>query len=110
LSRVGPWPNARGRLARASPPSASVFFPRALFCVNLLLLLSHAQVYKPTSPGQRGRITTARDGLWKGKPFKALTKGLTKSGGRNNRGRITVFHRGGGHKRKYGSCVVSQER
>jgi large subunit ribosomal protein L2 len=58
-------------------------------------------VYKPTSPGQRGRITTARDGLWKGKPFKALTKGLTKSGGRNNRGRITVFHRGGGHKRKY---------
>jgi large subunit ribosomal protein L2 len=41
-------------------------------------------VYKPTSPGQRGRITTKRDNLWKGKPFKALTKGLTKSGGRNN--------------------------
>ena len=36
-----------------------------------------------------------------GKPFKALTKGLAKSGGRNNRGRITVWHRGGGHKRKY---------
>ena len=58
-------------------------------------------MYKPTSPGQRGRITTARDHLWKGKPFKALTKGLTKSGGRNNQGRITVWHRGGGHKRKY---------
>ena len=58
-------------------------------------------MYKPTSPGQRGRITTARDHLWKGKPFKALTKGLSKSGGRNNHGRITVWHRGGGHKRKY---------
>ena len=58
-------------------------------------------MYKPTSPGQRGRITTKRDNLWKGKPFKALTKGLTKSGGRNNHGLITVFHRGGGHKRKY---------
>lgn len=58
-------------------------------------------MYKPTSPGQRGRITTRRDHLWKGKPFKALTKGLTKSGGRNNHGRITVWHRGGGHKRKY---------
>ena len=100
MSRVGPSPNAHRRLSRASS-AFRLRLQRALFCVNLLLLLSHAQVYKPTSPGQRGRITTARDGLWKGKPFKALTKGLTKSGGRNNRGRITVFHRGGGHKRKY---------
>src|SRR5690606_9845617 len=36
-----------------------------------------------------------------GKPVKALTEGLSKSGGRNNHGRITAFHRGGGHKRTY---------
>jgi large subunit ribosomal protein L2 len=39
--------------------------------------------------------------LWKGKPVKALTEGLTKSGGRNNHGRVSVWHRGGGHKRTY---------
>ena len=59
------------------------------------------KVYKPTSPGQRGRITTSRDHLWKGKPLKALTVGLRKKGGRNNQGRITVWHQGGGHKRLY---------
>src|ERR1044071_8614315 len=57
--------------------------------------------YNPTSPGRRGLITTDRSELYKGKPVKALTEGLTKSGGRNNRGRITSFHRGGGHKRSY---------
>mmetsp|Transcript_1229 Transcript_1229/g.5308 ORF Transcript_1229/g.5308 Transcript_1229/m.5308 type:complete len:381 (-) Transcript_1229:1124-2266(-) len=59
------------------------------------------KVYKPTSPGQRGRITTSRDHLWRGKPLKALTVGLRKKGGRNNQGRITVWHQGGGHKRLY---------
>jgi large subunit ribosomal protein L2 len=57
--------------------------------------------YNPTSPGRRGLITTDRSELWKGKPVKALTEGLTKSGGRNNAGRITAYHRGGGHKRTY---------
>jgi large subunit ribosomal protein L2 len=57
--------------------------------------------YNPTSPGRRQLITTDRSELWKGKPVKALTEGLTKSGGRNNRGRTTVYHRGGGHKRTY---------
>ena len=42
-----------------------------------------------------------RSHLWKGKPVKALTEGLTKSGGRNNHGRVTMWHRGGGHKRTY---------
>ena len=59
------------------------------------------KAYKPTSPGQRGRITTTRVHLWKGKPMKALTVGLRKRGGRNNAGRITVWHKGGGHKRLY---------
>ena len=57
--------------------------------------------YKPTSPGQRQLVTVTRDELYNGKPEKTLTEGLNKSGGRNNTGRITSWHRGGGHKRKY---------
>jgi large subunit ribosomal protein L2 len=57
--------------------------------------------YNPTTPSQRQLITVDRSDLWKGKPVKKLTKGLTKSGGRNNKGRITMWHRGGGHKRTY---------
>ena len=51
--------------------------------------------------GMRGRVITDRSSLWKGGPFKALTEGKTSSGGRNAQGRITSFHRGGGHKRLY---------
>ncbi len=57
--------------------------------------------YKPTTPGRRGLVLVSRAGLWKGKPEKSLTEGLTKSGGRNNKGRITARRRGGGHKRRY---------
>src|SRR3569833_4501656 len=57
--------------------------------------------YNPTSPGRRFLITTARSELWKGKPVKTLTEGLSAAGGRNNTGRITSRHRGGGHKRSY---------
>ncbi len=59
------------------------------------------KTYNPTSEGRRQLITTDRSELWKGAPVKTLTEGLSKSGGRNNRGRITAFHRGGGHKRTY---------
>ncbi len=57
--------------------------------------------FKPITPGQRGLVLIDRSHLYKGKPVKSLTEGLTKSGGRNNHGRITVRHRGGGHKRSY---------
>jgi large subunit ribosomal protein L2 len=57
--------------------------------------------YKPITPGQRGLVIVSREGLWKGKPVKALTEGLTSKGGRNNTGRITARRRGGGHKRAY---------
>ncbi|MGK2739421.1 50S ribosomal protein L2 [Tepidicaulis sp. LMO-SS28] len=57
--------------------------------------------YKPTSPAQRGLVLVDRNGLWKGKPVKTLTEGLTKKGGRNNAGRITARRIGGGHKRSY---------
>ena len=57
--------------------------------------------YKPTTPGQRGLVLIDRSELWKGRPVKALTEGLTKTGGRNNTGRITMWHKGGGAKRLY---------
>ena len=57
--------------------------------------------YKPTSPAQRGLVLVDRSALYKGKPVKALTEGLNKTGGRNNHGRVTAFNRGGGHKRSY---------
>jgi large subunit ribosomal protein L2 len=59
------------------------------------------KTYNPTSPGRRQLITTDRSELWKGAPVKTLTEGLTGKGGRNNHGRITAYHRGGGHKRAY---------
>src|SRR5690606_36755599 len=57
------------------------------------------KTYNPTSPGRRPLSTTDRSELWKGAPVKTLTEGLSSKGGRNNRGRITAPHRGGGHKR-----------
>ena len=57
--------------------------------------------YKPSSPGQRGLVLVDKSALWSGKPVKKLTEGLSKSGGRNNHGRITSRRRGGGHKRTY---------
>ena len=57
--------------------------------------------YKPTTPGQRGLVLIDRSELWKGRPVKSLTEGLTKTGGRNNTGRVTAWHKGGGAKRLY---------
>ena len=57
--------------------------------------------FKPTTPSQRGLVLIDRAGLYKGKPVKALTQGLTGKGGRNNHGRTTIWGRGGGHKRRY---------
>src|SRR6056297_2013796 len=57
--------------------------------------------YKPTTPGQRGLVLIDRSELWKGRPVKSLTEGLTKKAGRNNTGRITMRRRGGGAKRLY---------
>ena len=57
--------------------------------------------YKPTTPGQRGLVLIDRSELYKGRPVKTLTQGLTKKGGRNNTGRITMRRQGGGAKRLY---------
>ncbi len=56
---------------------------------------------KPTSPGRRFVVSVKTDGLWKGKPHAPLLESKSKSGGRNNNGRITTRHIGGGHKQHY---------
>jgi large subunit ribosomal protein L2 len=59
------------------------------------------KVYKPTSAGRRGMTGHSFEEITKSKPERSLTVALRKKGGRNNLGRITVRHRGGGHKRRY---------
>ena len=57
--------------------------------------------FRPNTPGTRGLTLVDKKGLWTGKPVKSLTAGLSKKGGRNNTGRITMRRKGGGHKTKY---------
>ncbi len=58
--------------------------------------------YKPTTPGRRGATVSDFKELTPGaKPEKSLLRPIVKTGGRNNQGKITVRHRGGGHKRRY---------
>jgi large subunit ribosomal protein L2 len=57
--------------------------------------------FKPVTQSSRGTILIDRSQLWRGKPVKNLTEGVKRTGGRNNLGRITTRHHGGGHKRRY---------
>ncbi len=57
--------------------------------------------YKPTSPGRRFMSVSSFEEVTKTEPEKSLTEPLKKTGGRNNNGRITTRHQGGGHKRRY---------
>jgi len=59
------------------------------------------KVYKPTSPGRRGMTGSTFEEITKTEPERSLVVPLRKKGGRNVQGRITVRHRGGGHKRLY---------
>ncbi len=56
---------------------------------------------KPTSPGRRFQVKVVSDDLYKGRPYEPLVAKKNRSGGRNSAGRITVRHRGGGHKQRY---------
>ncbi|MGB5537150.1 MAG: 50S ribosomal protein L2, partial [Thiogranum sp.] len=56
---------------------------------------------KPTSPGRRFVVTVVGAELHKGEPYAPLVEKKTKNGGRNNKGRITTRHRGGGHRQRY---------
>ncbi|MEK9677976.1 MAG: 50S ribosomal protein L2 [Rhodospirillaceae bacterium] len=66
--------------------------------------------YKPTSPGRRSLVLVDKSDLWSGKPEKSLTEGLRSKGGRNNKGRITMRRRGGGHKRRYRVVDFKRQR
>ena len=59
------------------------------------------KAYKPTSAGRRGMTGYTFEEITKSEPERSLTEALRKSGGRNNTGRVTVRHRGGGHRRRY---------
>ena len=59
------------------------------------------KAYKPTTPGRRGMTTLTNEEITKSKPERSLTVSKNKSGGRNNTGRITTRHIGGGHKQQY---------
>ena len=56
---------------------------------------------KPTSPGRRSVVKVVNPNLHKGKPHTALLEPKSNKAGRNNTGRITTRHQGGGHKQKY---------
>ena len=57
--------------------------------------------FKPTSPGRRFMTVSTFEEVTKSEPEKSLTEPVTKKGGRNNKGRLTTRHQGGGHKRRY---------
>lgn len=59
------------------------------------------KTFRPASPGLRHLVLVDRSQLWRGAPVKMLVEGKSKSGGRNNTGRITTRHIGGGHKQSY---------
>lgn len=68
------------------------------------------KVYKPTSAGRRGMTGHSFEEITKSKPERSLTEALRKRGGRNNQGRLTVRHRGGGHKRRYRIIDFKRDR
>ncbi|NAS32334.1 50S ribosomal protein L2 [Flavobacteriaceae bacterium R38] len=65
---------------------------------------------KPITPGQRFRVVNGFDAITTDKPEKSLLAPLKKSGGRNSQGKMTMSHRGGGHKRKYRIIDFKRDR
>jgi large subunit ribosomal protein L2 len=59
------------------------------------------KIYKPTSPGRRGMSVSTFEEITRSEPEKSLLAPLRQKAGRNNQGRVTVRHRGGGHKQRY---------
>jgi len=66
--------------------------------------------FRPTSPGTRFKTALTFDEITKGRPEKSLTEPIKKTGGRDNRGRITVRFIGGGHKQRYRSVDFRREK
>jgi large subunit ribosomal protein L2 len=68
------------------------------------------KVFKPTSPGRRDMSGQTFEEVTRSSPERGLTRGLRKQAGRNSRGKITVRHRGGGHKRRYREIDFNRNR
>ncbi|MBI4317135.1 MAG: 50S ribosomal protein L2 [Chloroflexi bacterium] len=68
------------------------------------------KTYKPTSPGRRGMTVAGFEEITKAEPEKSLLAPLRKRAGRNTQGRVTVRHRGGGHKRQYRVIDFKREK
>jgi len=66
--------------------------------------------YKPTTPSNRYRTVSTLEEITKNKPERSLIEIMKKSGGRNNKGRVTAFCRGGGHKRYYGIIDFKRDK
>lgn len=68
------------------------------------------KIYRPTSPGRRDMSVSTFETITRTKPERSLTVVLKRTGGRNSQGRITVRHRGGGHKRRYRIVDFKRDR
>lgn len=68
------------------------------------------KIYKPTSPGRRGMSVTSFEDITRTDPERSLLRPLRKKAGRNAQGRITIRHRGGGHKRRYRLIDFKREK
>ena len=68
------------------------------------------KIYRPTSPGRRDMSVSTFETITRTRPERSLTVALNRKGGRNSQGRITVRHRGGGHKRRYRIIDFRRER
>jgi large subunit ribosomal protein L2 len=66
--------------------------------------------FRPTSPGVRHRTDLTAEGLATGGPHRPLTESLKKTGGRNNRGKVTAYQRGGGHRRRYRTIDFQRDK
>jgi large subunit ribosomal protein L2 len=68
------------------------------------------KIYKPTSPGRRDMTGQTFEEVTRSRPERSLVRGLRKSGGRNVRGKVTIRHRGGGHKRRYRTIDFKRDK
>ena len=93
-----PDPRQQARLEEGRRPAAQGRHDRDLRGGSALMPIRR---YKPTSPGRRFMSVSTFEEITKTRPEKSLLEPVTKKGGRNNNGRITTRHQGGGHKRRY---------
>src|SRR5439155_6520307 len=93
-----PDPRHEARLEKGRRPAQEGRLDRDLRRSSVVMPIRR---YKPTSPGRRFMSVSTFEEITKSKPEKSLLEPVTKKGGRNNNGRITTRHQGGGHKRRY---------